>query len=125
MQPNPVTIDINDSCFSGLRKMLSRNFRNLLVLSEGRFVGILSVLQAAKGRLAAVTTKSEDLFIALQSMKDDLLISDITAEADGLFKDFMDSGKSIMLVSQDGQLVDYLTATEMIRLRLQGKNKIR
>jgi len=125
MQPNPVTIDINDSCFSGLRKMLNRNFRNLLVLSEGRFVGILSVLQAAKGRLAAVTTKSEDLFIALQSMKDDLLISDITAEADGLFKDFMDSGKSIMLVSQDGQLVDYLTATEMIRLRLQGKNKIR
>ena len=82
-------------------------------------------MQAAKGRLAAVTTKSEDLFIALQSMKDDLLISDITAEADGLFKDFMDSGKSIMLVSQDGQLVDYLTATEMIRLRLQGKNKIR
>lgn len=105
--------------------MLNRNFRNLLVLSEGRFVGILSVLQAAKGRLAAVTTKSEDLFIALQSMKDDLLISDITAEADELFKDFMDSGKSIMLVSQDGQLVDYLTATEMIRLRLQGKNKIR
>jgi len=42
-----------------------------------------------------------------------------------LFKDFMDSGKSIMLVSQDDQLVDYLTATEMIRLRLQGKNKIR
>ena len=58
-------------------------------------------------------------------MKDDLLISDITAEADELFKDFMDSGKSIMLVIQDGQLVDYLTATEMIRLRLQGKNKIR
>ena len=35
MQPNPVTIDINYSCISGLRKMLSRNFRNLLVLSEG------------------------------------------------------------------------------------------
>ena len=29
MQPNPVTFDINDSCISGLRKMLSRNFRNL------------------------------------------------------------------------------------------------
>ena len=35
MQPNPLTIDINDSCISGLRKMLSRNFRNHLVLSEG------------------------------------------------------------------------------------------
>ena len=58
-------------------------------------------------------------------MNDDLLIFKITAEADGLFKDFMDSGKSIMFVSQDDQIVDYLTATEMIRLRLQGKNKIR
>ena len=103
---------------------VEQKFSKSLVLSEGRFVGILSVLQATKGRLAAVTTKSEDLFIALQS-KDDLLISDITAEADGSFKDFMDSGKSIMLVSQEGQLVDYLTATEMIRLRLQGKSKIR
>ncbi len=124
MTENPLTIDINDSCFSALKKMLRRNFRNLLVVSDGQFMGILSVLQAAKGRLASVTAKSEDLFLALQAMQDQLLISDMETDADDIFEDFMNSGKPIMLVSQDKELVNYLTATEMKRLRLQEKNKL-
>ena len=49
MQPNPVTIDINDSCFSGLRKMLNRNFRNLLVLLGGALCRNIICLAGGQG----------------------------------------------------------------------------
>lgn len=125
MTHDPITIDIRSSCTEGLQLMLKGNFRNLIVLKEGNFVGILSILEAAKGRLVATTTKSEDLFIALSSLQDELPSSDLMDDANSVFDVFKKSGKNILLVTSDGEPVDYLTSVEVKRLKLQAMGNIR
>ena len=122
MTHDPVTIDFNSSCTDGLKSMLRGNFRNLIVLRDGRFVGMISILEAAKGRLVATTTKSEDLFVALSSLKDMLPASDLTEDANSVFEVFKESGKNILLVTSAGKPVDYLTSVEVKRLKLQAMN---
>jgi len=124
MTPDPVTIDLNSSCTEGLKSMLQGKFRNLIVLKDGRFVGIISILEAAKGRLVATTTKSEDLFVALSSLRDELPASDLMADANSVFEVFKESGKNILLVTSEGQPVDYLTSVEVKRLKLQAMNSV-
>ena len=87
--------------------------------SKEKFVGILSVLEAAKGRLAATTTKSQDLFSALTVMNDDFPCADLYKDSDDAFENFRKIQKNIMLVMDNGNPVDYLTSIEMTRLRLQ------
>jgi len=119
MTTEPVTVEITSSCVSALSAMLDGKFRNMPVCREEKFVGILSVLEAAKGRLAATTTKSQDLFSALTVMNDDFPCADLYKDSDDAFENFRKSQKNIMLVMDNGNPVDYLTSIEMTRLRLQ------
>ena len=58
-------------------------------------------------------------------MRDNLLISAMETTADCIFKDFINSEKPIMFLSQDKELVNYLTVKETRRLRLKAKNKLK
>lgn len=120
MTADPVTVELSSSCVDALRAMLDGKFRNMPVCRDGKFVGILSVLEAAKGRLISTTMKSQDLFSALAAMNDDFPCADLQNDSDDAFDDFRKSQKNIMLVTDNGEPVDYLTSIEMTRLRLQS-----
>ncbi len=124
MTHDPVTIDFNASCTDGLKSMLVGKFRNLIVLKDDRFVGIISILEAAKGRLVATTTKSEDLFVALSSLQEELPSSDLKEDTNSVFEIFKKSGKNILIVTSSGLPVDYLTSGEVKRLKLQAMSNI-
>ena len=72
----------------------------------------------------ATTTKSEDLFIALTSLKDELPASDLMEDANSVFDVFKSSGKNILLVTDNGEPVDYLTSVEVKRLKLKAMGNI-
>ena len=119
MTIEPITVELSSSCVGALRAMLDGNFRNMPVCCEGKFVGILSVLEAAKGRLIATATKSQDLFSALAVLNNDFPCAELQNDSDDAFDDFRKSRKNIMLVTENGEPIDYLTSIEMTRLRLQ------
>jgi len=120
MTRDPIIAELSSSCVKALRGMLEGNFRNMPVCDDGKFVGILSVLEAAKGRLISTTTKSQDLFSALAAMNDDFPCAELQNDSDDAFNDFRKSQKNIMLVTDHGEPIDYLTSIEMTRLRLQS-----
>jgi cell fate (sporulation/competence/biofilm development) regulator YlbF (YheA/YmcA/DUF963 family) len=53
-------------------------------------------------------------------MNDDFPCADLQNDSDDAFDDFRKSQKNIMLVTNNGEPVDYLTSIEITRLRLQS-----
>jgi cell fate (sporulation/competence/biofilm development) regulator YlbF (YheA/YmcA/DUF963 family) len=52
-------------------------------------------------------------------LNNDFPCAELQNDSDDAFDDFRKSRKNIMLVTENGEPIDYLTSIEMTRLRLQ------
>ena len=72
MTRNVMTGSPNMYCVDALKVMVKGDFRNLPIVFEGKFLGILSIIDAAKARLLETISRSNDVFDALRSFGTDM-----------------------------------------------------
>ena len=113
-----VTIDIHYLHFPNSRGCSKGVFRNPVIVSDGYFLSC----RLGKGLSHRSQKKVKICFFALQAMRDKARISANETNANCNLKDFINSEKAIMCVSQDKEPMDYMTAKEMKRLGLQEKS---
>ncbi len=70
MTANPKTGTPEMLCIDALKIMTEGHFRNLLIEINRKFVGILSILTTAKGRLIETMTKNTEAHKSLKSLSD-------------------------------------------------------
>ena len=102
MTKSPMTIKADQTCIEALKLMVDGRFRNLPVLENGDFAGLLSVLQAVNGRLLASAEANKELLKALALIKSDFINVDINRPLDELVSLMKQTSQSLCMVSEGG-----------------------
>ena len=108
-------------CVDALKVMVKGDFRNLPIVVEGKFLGILSIIDAAKAKLIEALSRSKDVFDALISFGNDLPSVNIDQSMQEAFELLNGNKTPFLTVKDKGDIVDYLTYQEIIRIRLRSK----
>ena len=121
MTRNVMTGSPDMYCVDALKVMVKGDFRNLPIVVEGKFLGILSIIDAAKAKLIEALSRSKDVFDALISFGNDLPSVNIDQSMQEAFELLNVNKTPFLTVKDKGDIVDYLTYQEIIRIRLRSK----
>ena len=121
MTRNVMTGSPDMYCVDALKVMVKGDFRNLPIVVEGKFLGILSIIDAAKAKLIEALSRSKDVFDALISFGNDLPSVNIDQSMQEAFELLNGNKTPFLTVKDKGDIVDYLTYQEIIRIRLRSK----
>ena len=121
MTRNVMTGSPDMYCVDALKVMVKGDFRNLPIVLEGKFLGILSIIDAAKAKLIEALSRSTDVFDALISFGNDLPSVNIDQSMQEAFELLNGNKTPFLTVKDKGDIVDYLTYHEIIRIRLRSK----
>ena len=121
MTRNVMTGSPDMYCVDALKVMVKGDFRNLPIVLEGKFLGILSIIDAAKAKLIEALSRSTDVFDALISFGNDLPSVNIDQSMQEAFESLNGNKTPFLTVKDKGDIVDYLTYHEIIRIRLRSK----
>ena len=121
MTRNVMTGSPDMYCVDALKVMVKGDFRNLPIVVEGKFLGILSIIDAAKAKLIEALSRSKDVFDALISFGTDLPSLNIDQSMQEAFELLNGNKTPFLTVKDKGDIVDYLTYHEIIRIRLRSK----
>ena len=108
-------------CVDALKIMVKGDFRNLPIVLEGKFLGILSIIDAAKARLLETISRSNDVFDALKSFGNDLPSVNVDQTMREAFEVLTEKKAPFLSVKDAGDIVDYLSSQEINRMRLRSK----
>ena len=108
-------------CLDALKIMVKGDFRNLPIVIGDEFVGILSIVDAAKARLLETVSRSNDVFNALKSFGADLPSIDINLSMHEAFEVLARHKAPFLTVKHEDEIVDYLAAQEINRIKLREK----
>ena len=108
-------------CLDAMKIMVKGDFRNLPVVIDDKFVGILSIIDAAKARLLETVSRSNDVFNALKSFGADLPSIDINLSMHEAFEVLARHKAPFLTVKHEDEIVDYLAAQEINRIKLREK----
>ncbi|XAT60747.1 CBS domain-containing protein [Rhodobacteraceae bacterium Araon29] len=118
---NVVSASPDTYCVDALKIMVKGDFRNLPIVVEDKFLGILSIIDAAKGRLLETISRSNDVFDALKSFGSDLPYVNVEQSMQEAFEVLATNKAPFLTVKDDGEIVDYLSSQEINRIRLRYK----
>jgi len=121
MTRNVMTGSPDMYCVDALKVMVKGDFRNLPIVVEGKFLGILSIIDAAKAKLIEALSRSKDVFDALISFGNDLPSVNIDQSMQEAFELLNGNKTPFLTVKDKGDIVDYLTYQEIILIRLRSK----
>jgi len=121
MTRNVMTGSPDMYCVDALKVMVKGDFRNLPIVVEGKFLGILSIIDAAKAKLIEALSRSKDVFDALISFGNDLPSVNIDQSMQEAFELLNGNKTPFLTVKDKGDIVDYLTYQEIVRIRLRSK----
>ena len=121
MTRNVMTGSPDMYCVDALKVMVKGDFRNLPIVVEGKFLGILSIIDAAKAKLIEALSRSKDVFDALISFGNDLPSVNIDQSMQEAFELLNGNKTPFLTIKDKGDIVDYLTYQEIIRIRLRSK----
>ena len=121
MTRNVMTGSPDMYCVDALKVMVKGDFRNLPIVVEGKFLGILSIIDAAKAKLIEALSRSKDVFDALISFGNYLPSVNIDQSMQEAFELLNGNKTPFLTVKDKGDIVDYLTYQEIIRIRLRSK----
>ena len=121
MTRNVMTGSPDMYCVDALKVMVKGDFRNLPIVVEGKFLGILSIIDAAKAKLIEALSRSKDVFDALISFGNDLPSVNIDQSMQETFELLNGNKTPFLTVKDKGDIFDYLTYQEIIRIRLRSK----
>jgi len=119
MTANPKTGTPEMLCIDALKIMIEGRFRNLPIEVDGKFVGILSILAAAKGRLMETMAKNTEAYESLKSLSDGMPEIDIENTTEDAFKLVSDSKAPFVSVKENNEIVDFLMDYDLRRLWLK------
>jgi predicted transcriptional regulator len=119
MTANPKTGTPEMLCIDALKIMIEGRFRNLPIEVDGKFVGILSILAAAKGRLMETMAKNTEAYESLKSLSDGMPEIDIENTTQDAFKLVSDSKAPFVSVKENNEIVDFLMDYDLRRLWLK------
>jgi len=119
MTANPKTGTPEMLCIDALKIMIEGRFRNLPIEINGKFVGILSILAAAKGRLMETMAKNTEAYESLKSLSDGMPEIDIENTTQDAFKLVSDSKAPFVSVKENDEIVDFLMDYDLRRLWLK------
>ena len=108
-------------CVDALKIMVKGDFRNLPIVVEGEFLGILSIIDAAKARLLETISRSNDVFDALKSFGNDLPSVNVDQTMREAFEVLTEKKAPFLSVKDSEDIVDYLSSQEINRMRLRSK----
>ena len=108
-------------CLDALKIMVKGDFRNLPIVIGDEFVGILSIVDAAKARLLETVSRSNDVFNALKSFGADLPSIDINLSMHEAFEVLARHKAPFLTVKHEDEIIDYLAAQEINRIKLREK----
>ena len=108
-------------CLDAMKIMVKGDFRNLPIVIDDEFVGILSIVDAAKARLLETVSRSNDVFHALKSFGADLPSIDINLPMHEAFEVLARHKAPFLTVKHEDEIVDYLAAQEINRIKLREK----
>ena len=108
-------------CVDALKIMVKGDFRNLPIVVEGKFLGILSIIDAAKARLLETISRSNDVFDALKSFGNDLPSVNVDQTMREAFEVLAEKKAPFLTVKDEEDIVDYLSSQEINRMRLRSK----
>ena len=108
-------------CVDALKVMVKGDFRNLPIVVEGKFLGILSIIDAAKARLLETISRSNDVFDALRSFGTNMPSVSVDQTMLEAFEVLTGQKAPFLTVKDDGEIVDYLSSQEINRIRLKLK----
>ena len=108
-------------CVDALKVMVKGDFRNLPIVVEGKFLGILSIIDAAKARLLETISRSNDIFDALRSFGTNMPSVNVDQTMREAFEVLTGQKAPFLTVKDDGEIVDYLSSQEINRIRLRLK----
>ena len=108
-------------CVDALKIMVKGDFRNLPIVLEGKFLGILSIIDAAKARLLETISRSNDVFDALKSFGNDLPSVNVDQNMREAFEVLTEKKAPFLSVKDSEDIVDYLSSQEINRMRLRSK----
>ena len=118
---NVVSASPDTYCVDALKIMVKGDFRNLPIVVEDKFLGILSITDAAKGRLLETISRSNDVFDALKSSGSDLPYVNVEQSMQEAFEVLAINKAPFLTVKDNGEIVDYLSSQEINRIRLRYK----
>ena len=118
---NVVSASPDTYCVDALKIMVKGDFRNLPIVVEDKFLGILSIIDAAKGRLLETISRSNDVFDALKSFGSDLPYVNVEQSMQEAFEVLAINKAPFLTVKDNGEIVDYLSSQEINRIRLRFK----
>ena len=118
---NVVSASPDTYCVDALKIMVKGDFRNLPIVVEDKFLGILSIIDAAKGRLLETISRSNDVFDALKSFGSDLPYVNVEQSMQEAFEVLAANKAPFLTVKDEGEIVDYLSSQEINRIRLRFK----
>jgi signal-transduction protein with cAMP-binding, CBS, and nucleotidyltransferase domain len=119
MTANPKTGTPEMLCIDALKIMIEGRFRNLPIEVDGKFVGILSILAAAKGRLMETMAKNTEAYESLKSLSDGMPEIDIKNTTQDAFKLVSDSKAPFVSVKENNEIIDFLMDYDLRRLWLK------
>ena len=119
MTANPKTGTPEMLCIDALKIMIEGRFRNLPIEVDGKFVGILSILAAAKGRLMETMAKNTEAYESLKSLSDGMPEIDIENTTQDAFKLVSDSKAPFVSVKENNEIIDFLMDYDLRRLWLK------
>ena len=108
-------------CVDALKIMVKGDFRNLPIVVEDKFLGILSIIDAAKARLLETISRSNDVFDALKSFGNDLPSVNVDQTMREAFEVLTEKKAPFLTVKDAEDIVDYLSSQEINRMRLRSK----
>lgn len=118
---NVISASPDTYCVDALKIMVKGDFRNLPIVVEDKFLGILSIIDAAKGRLLETISRSNDVFDALKSFGSDLPYVNVEQSMQEAFEVLAINKAPFLTVKDNGEIVDYLSSQEINRIRLRYK----
>ena len=121
MTRNVMSGSPNMYCVDALKVMVTGDFRNLPIVVEGKFLGILSIIDAAKARLLETISRSNDVFDALRSFGTNMPSVSVDQTMREAFEVLTGQKAPFLTVKDDGEIVDYLSSQEINRIRLRLK----
>ena len=121
MTRNVMTGSPDMYCVDALKVMVKGDFRNLPIVVEGKFLGILSIIDAAKARLLETISRSNDVFDALRSFGTNMPSVSVDQTMREAFEVLTGQKAPFLTVKDDGEIVDYLSSQEINRIRLRLK----
>ena len=119
MTRNVITGSPEMYCVDALKVMVKGDFRNLPIVIEGNFLGILSIIDGAKARLLETISRSNDVFDALRSFGTDIPSVSIDQTMREAFEVLNEQKAPFLTVKDNEEIVDYLSSKEINRIRLR------